>query len=203
MLNFLVETVWSLVSRQVTALEAPQFNISGNTTNLVYVQMVTCFGLYYSPLLPLITTVILILTFYIQQLSLKINFTDSKKTWTTSTTRTIYLIITFLAVIIPTGFFLFSMTQLSCCGPFAAPSPIDVTGINRASQDSTYFGYWILSRGVWAMIALASAIFFYYSVTSAQESRGLGKALLRELNGELKELRVLQRQAARVIVRDT
>jgi hypothetical protein len=124
--------------------------------------MATCFGLYYSPLLPLITTVILVLTFYLQRLSLRINFADSKKTWTSSATRTVYLIISFLAVIIPGGFFALSITDKSYCGPFKDTSPISVTGIYESSDNREYATYWILAKGVWGIIAVSATIVFYY-----------------------------------------
>eukprot|EP00092_Neocalanus_flemingeri_P031291 GFUD01033987.1.p1 GENE.GFUD01033987.1~~GFUD01033987.1.p1 ORF type:complete len:570 (+),score=65.47 GFUD01033987.1:106-1710(+) len=96
LLSFAMETMWSMLYRcGITFLGSPDFDISRNTTNLIYCQMVTCIGYYNSPMLPILTTVIFFLTFYIQRISLGLNYHSSKKTWTTSTTRTLYLIITF------------------------------------------------------------------------------------------------------------
>merc|ERR1719239_1900317 len=198
LLNFLADTILSRMSKT-----PPQFDISSNTTDLIYIQMAACFGALYSPLLPLITTCIFILVFYIQLISLKLNFSESKKTWTTSTTRTVYLILTSLAIAIPFFFYYITLMK-SNCGPFSSlRHPIDVTGLTTSMGDRTYVSYWIFSKGVWALITVASAIFFYYSFSSARATRKLGKELLRELQGEVKELRVLQKAAARVIKRDT
>ena len=130
----------------------------------LYIQMAACFGALYSPLLPLITTCIFILVFYIQLISLKLNFSESKKTWTTSTTRTVYLILTSLAIAIPFFFFFYYITLMkSNCGPFSSlRHPIDVTGLTTSMGDRSYVSYWIFSKGVWALITVASAIFFYY-----------------------------------------
>ena len=159
LLNFLADTILSRMSAT-----PPQFDISSNTTDLIYIQMAACFGALYSPLLPLITTCIFILVFYIQLISLKLNFSESKKTWTTSTTRTVYLILTFLAIAIPFAFFFYYITLMkSNCGPFSSvPNPIDVTGLTTSMGDRTYVSYWIFSKGVWALITVATAIFFYY-----------------------------------------
>ena len=159
LLNFLADTILSRLSKT-----PPQFDISSNTTDLIYIQMAACFGALYSPLLPLITTCIFVLVFYIQLISLKLNFSESKKTWTTSTTRTVYLILTFLAIAIPFGFFFYYITMTkSNCGPFSSvSSPIDVTGLTSSMGNRSYVSYWIFSKGVWALITVASAIFFYY-----------------------------------------
>ena len=168
LLNFLADTILSRISKT-----PPQFDISSNTTDLIYIQMAACFGALYSPLLPLITTCIFILVFYIQLLSLKLNFSESKKTWTTSTTRTVYLILTFLAIAIPFAFFFYYITMTkSNCGPFSSVSaPIDVTGLTASMGNRSYVSYWIFSKGVWALITVASAIFFYYRFLYIQKGK--------------------------------
>ena len=53
--------------------------ISRNTTNLIYCQLVTGLGYYYSPLLPLVTSITLIITFYLQFYLCRFNFKLSKE----------------------------------------------------------------------------------------------------------------------------
>jgi len=43
------------------------FDIASETTHLIYGQTITWLGLYFSPLLPLIFVIILVITFYIKQ----------------------------------------------------------------------------------------------------------------------------------------
>ena len=47
-------------------LEVPEFDIGRNTVYLIYAQTVTWIGFYFSPLLPVILTVILVITFYLK-----------------------------------------------------------------------------------------------------------------------------------------
>ena len=183
LLNFLADTILSRMFKT-----SSQFDISSNTTDLIYIQMAACFGALYSPLLPLITTCIFVLVFYIQLFSLKLNFSESKKTWTTSTTRTVYLILTFLAIAIPFGFFFFYITmKKSNCGPFSSVSfPMDVTGFTSSMGDRHYWSYWIFSKGVWALITVASAIFFYYRFQFRIENQLKRESIENQLKRENK-----------------
>ena len=87
----------------------------------------TGLGYYYCPLLPLITSIILIVTFYLQYfLSLKVNLVSSKKTWITAKTRTLYMIISFLSALVSVIFYLLAITQNEVtvkCGPFPSGDP--------------------------------------------------------------------------------
>ena len=47
-------------------LEMPEFDIGRNTVYLIYAQTVTWIGFYFSPLLPVILIVILVITFYLK-----------------------------------------------------------------------------------------------------------------------------------------
>jgi len=188
LVNTIMETIW------IKLLGSLNFDISRNTTNLIYCQMVTCLGFYNSPMLPILTTVILILTFYIQRFSLWMNFENAKKTWTTTTTKTVYLIITFFAIFFPLGFFVYTITKdvESECGPFLrGKSPIEETGFHTDSESVTTY---LFSGAIWAGIATSLVVFLYYIWSSAKQKEQLGRTLKRELRSDIKELRQLQRE---------
>merc|ERR1739838_700487 len=197
------ETMWHLLYQcGASFLGSPDFDISRNSTNLIYCQMVTCLGYYNSPMLPILTTIIFFLTFYMQRASLRFNCYDSKKTWTTSTTRTLYLIITFFAILFPFCLYVITITidVVSNCGPFKVDfPPIEVTGLNT---DSETVATWIFSGAIWGGITVGLMVLFYYIWSSATEQKRLGKTLFRELKSDIKELRQLQKECVKFIKTD-
>jgi hypothetical protein len=70
-LPFALETVHMLLYSKAgfTSLGAPTFDIARNTVLLIYLQTVTWIGHYFSPLLPVITAMILIITFYTKKVA--------------------------------------------------------------------------------------------------------------------------------------
>ena len=115
----------------------------------------TGLGYYYSPLLPLITSLILIITFYLQYfLSLRVNLVSAKKSWITARTRTLYMIISFLAALVSVIFYLMAVTNTETknkCGPFPeGDTPIYSSGI--VTRDKSV-SFWIFNAPIWAGVA--------------------------------------------------
>ena len=114
----------------------------------------TGFGYFYCPLLPWMTTIILVMTFYLQYyISLKHNCASSKKTWTNAKTRTLYMIISFVYMLFPSFIFVYFISLYevtSNCGPFeAGRPPIYVTGI---ITEDRRVSFWLFNSPVWAGI---------------------------------------------------
>ena len=176
LLNLVIETLNSLLyfKFDLKFLPEPEFDVryrtcgsygikmklnssifSRNTTNLIYCQLVTGLGYYYSPLLPLVTCLILVVTFYLQYfLSLKVNMARAKKTWITARTRTLYTFISFVAALVSVVFYLFAVTSKNIeakCGPFPkGDPPIYSSGIMTEDKSVSY---WIFNAPIWAGIA--------------------------------------------------
>ena len=115
----------------------------------------TGLGYYYSPMLPLITSLILIITFYLQYfLSLRVNLVSAKKTWISARTRTLYMVISFLAALVSVVFYLMAVTNTDVvikCGPFPeGDPPIYSSGI--VTKDKSV-SFWIFNAPVWAGVA--------------------------------------------------
>ena len=114
----------------------------------------TGFGYFYCPLLPWMTTIILVITFYLQYyISLRHNCANSKKTWTNAKTRTLYMIISFVYMLFPSFIFIYFISLYevtSNCGPFeAGRPPIYVTGIITEDRQVSF---WLFNSPVWAGI---------------------------------------------------
>ena len=143
--------------------------------------MVTGLGYYYSPLLPLITSLILIITFYLQYfLSLRINLVNAKKTWITARTRTLYMVISFLAALVSVVFYLWAVTNTDIegkCGPFPeGDAPIYSSGI--VTKDKSV-SYWIFNAPIWVGIAgIKRKIFKFVDIFFAFYSGYRGNLLL-------------------------
>ena len=100
------------------------------------------------------TTIILIVTFYLQYyVSLRHNCAQSKKTWTNAKARALYMIITFVYMLFPTFIYIsfISFYQVrSECGAFPeGHPPIYVTGI---ITDDEKVSQWLLNAPIWAGI---------------------------------------------------
>ena len=100
------------------------------------------------------TTIILVITFYLQYyISLKHNCANSKKTWTNAKTRTLYMIISFVYMLFPSFIFVYFISLYkvtSDCGPFeVGRPPIYVTGI---ITEDRRVSFWLFNSPVWAGI---------------------------------------------------
>ena len=111
-------------------------------------------GYYYCPLLPLITTIILVTTFYLHYfVSLKFNCDQGKKTWIGSQTRTLYLIISFAATMVSAVFYIvtITVTNVKCLlGPFPMDEyPVYSSGL---VTDDKSVSFWIFNATIWVGI---------------------------------------------------
>jgi len=200
LLHFITETIRRLLYSLFCQNSLPSFDVPGHTTSLIYCQMLTAFGLFYSPLLPAVTCIILILSFYLGWASLRLNFMQAKKSWTDSATKTVYLTITFLSSLIPFVFFLFTLTikSSSYCGPFRdVEYPFLTTGIMQGAVGSVVF-----SGAVWAAMVVFLAVILYYVRSSAVQKKRHGKSLFLELQGDKKELKTLRKECVKYGVTD-
>jgi len=198
-LYLIFETVYcqsvKIVGISSGIFSVPRFNVSYHATNLIYCQFVTLLGYYFCPLLPLISSVIMIVMLILHYVSLNHNNQKNNAAWMMNSTRTIYMIMCTLSSIIAAVFYIFTVTVKtvkSNCGPFpAGEEPIQYSGI--VSSDSIV-SFWIYNSPIWAGITVITIVIYYYMWTLLQEQRNLKKFLLRELAASKKEVAALQRR---------
>ena len=77
----------------------PEFDIGLSTTYLIYGQALTWLGMDFVPLLPLISCVILAITFYIRRVTLAVNMSVSTNPWKANRTESFLHFFTFLSAI--------------------------------------------------------------------------------------------------------
>ncbi|KAK6642957.1 hypothetical protein RUM43_004459 [Polyplax serrata] len=169
----------------------PEFDIARGTMNLIYNQTLFYIGLYFSPVLSLIITVKMFLTFYIRKWGAIYNCKPFLKPWRASQAHTVYLSIAFLSffsVVIAYGYIITSYVdknfkESSCsvpiknlnmslkvktsnCGPFRGEKFIYLSVLNDilANKDSfilTIF-YYITRPGVVGIALMALVLGVYY-----------------------------------------
>ncbi|KAK6624217.1 hypothetical protein RUM44_011076 [Polyplax serrata] len=146
----------------------PEFDIARGTMNLIYNQTLFYIGLYFSPVLSLIITVKMFLTFYIRKWGAIYNCKPFLKPWRASQAHTVYLSIAFLSffsVVIAYGYIITSV-KTSNCGPFRGEKFIYLSVLNDilANKDSfilTIF-YYITRPGVVGIALMALVLGVYY-----------------------------------------
>jgi len=99
----------------------PNFNVALNTLNLIYSQSLAWFGIFYSPLLPVVQLIKLILVFYLKKVTVLKNCAPFKRAWRGARVQTIFLILLFLGfmtalVLLACGIYL--ATPSAACGPY-------------------------------------------------------------------------------------
>ncbi|XP_005108730.1 transmembrane channel-like protein 5 [Aplysia californica] len=119
--SFFIEFVRKLLSLKWEIIERAEFAIGRHTLELVYSQSLCWLGVFYSPLLPVVVIIKLIIIFYVKRVSVVQNCKPSLKPWRASRTHTIFVGYLF-------GFFILTSVAVGCgiflikpsieCGPY-------------------------------------------------------------------------------------
>ncbi|XP_026286527.1 transmembrane channel-like protein 5 isoform X1 [Frankliniella occidentalis] len=133
----LVETVWSCIQRKFWKEHGPpEFDIAWNTLNLIYNETLFLVGFYFSPWLSAVIVIKLFITFYIKKAGALCNCQPPRKSWRAAQTHTLFLILTFIAllgVFLVFGYIIFRVSP-SQCGPFSGYSYMYEAILNRIFQ---------------------------------------------------------------------
>lgn len=126
--TFFVELPLALILKRAVSstsrlncIAHPEFNLVGNTLNMAYSQSICWLGMFYCPVLPIITAVKCIIVFYVKYLSLLLYSCPPSRVYGASSSTSLFmnvLLLSFISCVLPLGYHVTSMEPSLSCGPF-------------------------------------------------------------------------------------
>ncbi|XP_020859079.1 voltage-gated chloride channel TMC4 [Phascolarctos cinereus] len=169
-------------------VETMEFQVPDEVLGLVYGQTLVWVGGFYCPLLALLNTVKLLLTFYLKRFTLFAFCSPASRTFRASTANFFFPLVLLLGLAIsavPVLYGIFVIPPSKLCGPFQgqpdiwAAIPNAIQGLSQGAQDFLFF-LGTLSFAVPLM--LVSSVLMVYTLTLATS---YGR-LVSKLKGHLK-----------------
>ncbi|CAD7091086.1 unnamed protein product [Hermetia illucens] len=176
-------------------IQVPEFDISRKSLGLVYNQTLLWVGLLFAPMIALVVTIKMILTFYIKKLTLIYFCKTPKHVWRSAQTQTLYLVFSFLSllgVIVAHGYIMTQVPVSKTCGPFRNKHYMFQIFIEGVLALRANHWVWrlimLLARpAVMGGILLTMSVLVYYLRSKSKARIGMVKLLKEMLYMEAKD----------------
>lgn len=179
----------------------PEFNISANVLELVYLQAICWFGAFFTPLLPSMTFILLLIMFYLKRVSLLMNYKPNEESYRASDANTFFVVLLLLSLVVtllPLSYIVVKLGPSRGCGPFRIYDVMyDLVHTTMCSWSCTVrdvFSFVTSANFVVPLLfALGVAIYYLTQVSSVHKQRA--DQLYAQLNMESEAKKQLTRQA--------
>ncbi|KAJ8982380.1 hypothetical protein NQ317_005474 [Molorchus minor] len=125
-ITFIINFIRSLLAKHidnkfVQFIGDQTFDLPKHALDIVYIQTLCWFGMFYAPLLSFVATIIFLLLFYIKKFACLVNCKPSPTIYRASRSNSMFMIVLLLSyvfAILPIAYSVSELTPSKSCGPF-------------------------------------------------------------------------------------
>ncbi|NXB98993.1 TMC6 protein, partial [Orthonyx spaldingii] len=196
------ELLWRLIlEKRLKTKQRPEFDIARNVLELIYGQTLTWLGVLFSPLLPAVQMLKLLLLFYIKKTSLMQNCQSPSKPWQASRMSTIFITLLcfpfFLGAAAFLSYTIWSVQPSETCGPFRGLGTIYQSGkrwvlvLEKSNPNITWFAWvhqhLLENTSILFLMSMAVIAVIYFNIQVVRGHRRVIRLLQEQIVNDGKD----------------